>query len=224
MQRGDIVLSADDLQVAGRYTALLDGSSTSFFVTAAPVEKLSFIARPSRVPAAAHGSVLGAVFLFDRYQNLVLTSAPVRFRLGTEESSESERTVASHEGIAWVQLDSGRRSGPAQFTASVGSVSVRRIVQQVAADPCSIRMTASRAPDGNILVETSPIQDCAGNAVPDGTIVTFASVDQAGRSTVDARVKRGSARAELPPSSSATISVAAGVVLGNEIHWEGDRR
>ncbi len=76
---------------------------------------------------------------------------------------------------------------------------MRRVVQQVAADPCSIRMKASRAPDGNILVETAPIQDCSGNAVPDGTIVTFTSVDEAGRSTVDARIKRGFARAELPP-------------------------
>jgi hypothetical protein len=46
-------------------------------------------------------------------------------------------------------------------------------------------------------------------------------VDKAGRSTVDARVKRGFARAELPPASAATLAVAAGVVLGNEIHWGG---
>jgi hypothetical protein len=98
---------------------------------------------------------------------------------------------------------------------------MRRVVQQVAADPCSIRMKASRAPDGNILVETAPIEDCSGNAVPDGTIVTFTSVDAAGRSTVDARIKRGFARAELPPSRSATLSVAAGVVMGNEVKWGG---
>jgi hypothetical protein len=61
------------------------------------------------------------------------------------------------------------------------------------------------------------MRDCAGNPVPDGTIVTFVAVGPKGRSTVDARVKRGIARAELPASERATISVAAGVVMGNEI-------
>ena len=69
-----------------------------------------------------------------------------------------------------------------------------------------------------IVVETDPIRDCSGNAVPDGTIVTFTETDSRGLSTVDARVKRGIARAELPLSENATISVAAGVVLGNEVH------
>jgi hypothetical protein len=165
--------------------------------------------------------VLGSAFLFDRYQNLVLAPTPVTFRLGTDAATGEDRYSNSHNGVAWVQLNSGRSSGPAQFIASAGDVSVRRVVQQVAADPCAIRMNATRAADGNILVETAPIQDCSGNAVPDGTIVTFTSVDRAGRSTVDARIKRGFARAELPASSGATLSVAAGVVMGNEIHWGG---
>jgi hypothetical protein len=221
VQRGTITIPGDDLKVAGRYTAIVDGSNAWFFVNEAPLAKIAFISRPSRVPAAAKGAVQGSAFLFDRFQNLVLAPTPVAFRLATESTKGEDRNITSHNGVAWVQLDSGRRSGPAQFVASSGDVSVRRVVQQVAADPCSIRMKAARAPDGNILVETAPIADCSGNAVPDGTIVTFASVDKAGRSTVDARVKRGFARAELPPSSAATLSVAAGVVLGNEIHWGG---
>lgn len=224
VQRGNIALSGDELKVAGRYTAILDGSSASFFVTAARMEKIAFIARPSRVPAADKGAVLGSAFLFDRFQNLVLAPAPVTFRLAVEETTGEERTATAKDGVAWVQLNSGRRSGPAQFLATSGDVRAHLVVQQVAADPCSIRMTASPAPDGNILVETAPIKDCSGNAVPDGTIVTFTSADVAGRSTVDARIKRGFARAELPRSSSATLSVAAGVVLGNEIHWGGGQR
>jgi len=221
VQRGRITLSGDELKIAGRYTVILDGGSATFFVTAASLERISFIARPSRVPAAANGVVLGSAFLFDRYQNLVVSPTPVSFSLGMEGAAGEERKVTGKNGVAWVQLNSGRRGGPAQFTASSGEVRVRRIVQQVAADPCSIHMKASRAADGNILVETAPIQDCSGNAVPDGTIVTFTSVDAAGRSTVDARIKRGFARAELPASSSAALSVAAGVILGNEIPWGG---
>ncbi len=111
-----------------------------FSYTAAPLEAISFIARPSRVPAAASGAVLGSAFLFDRFQNLVLAPTPVSFRLAVEETAGEERSVTAKDGVAWVQLDSGRRSGPAQFTASSGEVHVRRVVQQVAADPCSIRM------------------------------------------------------------------------------------
>ncbi len=223
VQRGTIAIPGDELRVAGRYTAILDGNSASFFVTAGPVEKIAFIARPSRVPADAKGAVLGSAFLFDRFQNLVLAPAPVTFRLAEGETGGEERSETAKDGVAWVQLNSGRRSGPAQFSAASGEIRVRRVVQQVAADPCSIHMAASRAPDGNILLETAPIKDCSGNAVPDGTIVTFISTDRAGRSTVDARIKRGFARAELPSSSSATLSVASGVVLGNEIHWGGGR-
>ena len=95
---------------------------------------------------------------------------------------------------------------------------VRRVVQEVAADPCSIHMSAQREQNG-ILVKTDPIRDCAGNPVPDGTIVTFTSTDAQGKSTVDARIKRGLAQAQLPASQDATISVASGVVVGNEIKW-----
>ncbi len=70
-------------------------------------------------------------------------------------------------------------------------------------------------------MQTDPIRDCAGNPVPDGTIVTFTSTDANGKSAVDARIKRGIAQANLPASNGATISVAAGVVVGNEIHWGG---
>jgi len=83
--------------------------------------------------------------------------------------------------------------------ASSGNASTRRVVQLVASDPCSIRMSAQRDPNG-ILVRTDPIRDCAGNPVPDGTIVTFVSTDSRGKSTVDARIKRGVAQAQLPAS------------------------
>ena len=220
VQRGKIALSPDELRIAGRYTAIVDGSSTSFFVSAAALQEISFIARPSRVPAAANGAVVGSAFLFDHFQNLVLAPVPVSFRLAVEGTAGEERNATAEDGVAWVQLNSGRRSGPAQFIAVSGQLRVRRVVQQVAADPCSIRMSARRAPDGNILVETAPIQDCSGNAVPDGTIVTFTAVSR-GPQHGGRRIKRGFARAELPTSRSATLSVAAGVVLGNEIHWGG---
>ena len=219
-----IQIEGSDLKKSGRYTVVLKGSedtSGSFFVAPAKLTNLAFLARPSRVPASRPGVISGSAYLFDVYNNWVLEKYPVKFELSVDGSSAGGRTEDSKNGVAWVKLDSGKKAGAAQFIASAGDASVKRVVQQTASDPCTIRMKAQPAKNGNILVETDPIRDCSGNPVPDGTIVTFISTDQNGRSTVDARIKRGFAQAELPPSQNATLSVAAGVVLGNEIHWGG---
>jgi len=212
-----VQLTADELQNAGRYVIALDGTSATFFVTAAPVHSIAFLARPSRVPADTPNVISGTAFLFDSYQNLVLQPQPVRFDLEVNGQTVS-RTETSKDGVAYTKLNSSRKEGPAQFVASSGGASVRRVVQEVAADPCNIHMSAERDRNG-ILVRTDPIRDCAGNPVPDGTIVTFTSTDAQGKSTVDARIKRGFAQAQLPASPDATISVASGVVVGNEIKW-----
>jgi hypothetical protein len=59
--------------------------------------------------------------------------------------------------------------------------------------------------------------------VPDGIIVTFTKTDKLGRSTVDAPIKKGVARTEMAFGGPATISVACGVVLGNDIQMGGAR-
>ncbi len=214
----NIQLSPGDLKNAGRYVVSLDGrDSATFFVTAGPVSSITFLARPSRVPADTPNVISGTAFVFDRYNNLVLQPAPVKFEVSLNGQSVT-RTEMTKSGVAYIKLDSSKKEGPAQFVASSGNDSVRRVVQEVASDPCSIRMRAQ--PDKNgILVQTDPILDCAGNPVPDGTIVTFTLMDAQGKSTVDARIKRGVAEAQLPSSPGATISVASGVVVGNEIRW-----
>jgi hypothetical protein len=216
----DVQLTADELKNAGRYMVFVDsGDSATFFVTAGPVGSIAFLARPSRVPAATPNVISGTAFVFDKYQNLVMHPEPVKFELDANGMSVS-RTETTRNGIAYTKLDSSRKEGAAQFVASSGSASVRRVVQEVASDPCNLRIHAERD-KGSILVQTDPIKDCSGNPVPDGTIVTFTSLDAKGKSTVDARIKRGVAQAQLPASSNATISVAAGVVVGNEIRWGG---
>jgi len=165
-------------------------------------------------------------FVFDDYKNLVLAPTPVKFDLAVAGARPVSRNVSSKEGIAWTRMDSGRTQGAAQFVATLPSAadqetaSVRRVVQQVAADACNLKIKAERTAN-NIIVQTDPVRDCSGNAVPDGTIITFTELDSSGKSTVDARVKRDIARAELPLSNDATISVASGVVVGNELHIGG---
>ena len=221
-----ITLAPEELRASGRYRAILrgggDSQTATFYVEPSQPVNVSFIARPSRVPTARPKVISGVAFVFDDYKNLVLQPTNVSFELAVPNGPTVKRTEPSNNGIAWTQLDSAKKEGAAQFTASVGNASVRRVVQQVAADPCNLRFHAQPA-NGAILVETDPVRDCSGNPVPDGTIVTFVQTENGSRSSVDARIKRGIARAELPESQNAMITVASGVVAGNEIHWGGGR-
>jgi hypothetical protein len=222
---GSVEIKGEELRSAGRWIAVVRGDSNSsqvFWVKPGKPGKLNFLARPSRVPVARQNVISGVTFVFDQYQNLILDPTPVNFNLAVGGSG-STKSVTSREGVAWINSASAPKAGAAQFVASVGDTSVARVVQQVAADPCerSFRMHVAGHAGDRTIVETDPIRDCSGNPVPDGTIVTFIQTDKTGKSTVDARIKKGTARAELPKSDNATITVAAGVVLGNELHVGG---
>jgi hypothetical protein len=174
------------------------------------------------VPVARPNVISGVTFIFDQYQNLILDPTPVNFNLSVGGAGSS-KSITSREGVAWINSASAPKAGAAQFVASVDATTVTRVVQQVAADPCerSFHMHVAGHAGNRLIVETDPIRDCSGNPVPDGTIVTFIQTDKSGKSTVDSRIKKGTARAELPASDNATITMAAGVVLGNELHVGG---
>ena len=220
----DAQIKGEELRSAGRWIAILRSGSGSqsqtFWLKPGQPEDLSFLARPSRVPVARPDAISGMAFVFDKYRNLVLQPVAVNFSLSVNGSGVS-RSVNSNQGLAWIRTSSAGKAGAAQFVASVGNTSVRRVVQQVASDPCNLSMHIAKREAHSLIVETSPIHDCTGNPVPDGTIVTFIEIGKDGRSTVDARIKKGIATAELPWTSDATISVAAGVVLGNELRVGG---
>lgn len=218
-----VELKAEELRTAGRYTVVLSsGGSASFFVTPAKPANIAFLARPSRVPVAKPGVITGVAFVFDDFKNLVTEPAPVKFDLSVQGTSES-RTETAKYGVAWTKMDSAKKEGAAQFVASSGDAKVNRVVQQTASEPCSLHVKVAQRTERGFVVETDPIRDCSGNAVPDGTIVTFSLVDSKGRTTVDSRIKKGFARAELPPSDGGVVSVAAGVVTGNEMRVGGQQ-
>jgi hypothetical protein len=222
---GNVEIKGEELRSAGRWIAVVRGDakqSQVFWVKPGKPGKLNFLARPSRVPVARPNVISGVTFVFDQYQNLILDPTPVNFNLSVGGAG-STRSVNSRAGVAWISSASAPKAGAAQFVATVGDTSVTRVVQQVAADPCerSFHIHVAGHAGNRTVVETDPIRDCSGNPVPDGTIVTFIQTDKTGKSTVDARIKKGTARAELPASDNATITVAAGVVLGNELHVGG---
>jgi hypothetical protein len=217
---GSVQIKGEELRSAGRWIAIADGQSQVFWVKPDKPENLSFLARPSRVPVSQPNVISGVAFVFDKHENLVLDPTPVDFKLSVGDAGSS-KAVTSRAGIAWLKSNSASKAGAAQFVATAGDATVRRVVQQVAADPCHLTMRVAGRSGNRIVVETAPIRDCSGNPVPDGTIVSFIETDKNGKSTVDSRIKKGIARAELPASDNATITVAAGVVLGNELHVGG---
>jgi len=215
--------AAGDLHNAGHYVVVLVGGSSTetgaFDVTAAnQPTSLSFIAKPSRLPVDLHDGISGVAYVFDTFQNLVLQPTQVSFQLSGVAGAPQMRTVMTQNGVAWTKMDSASKEGAAQFTAQDGSVADKRVIQQVPGDPCRLRMNV-RPSGQRLALETEPVRDCSGNAVPDGTIVTFTEMYDGGEATVDVPLKRGVARTEMPAHSGATISVATGVVLGNEIRW-----
>lgn len=223
-----VVIAEGDLHNAGHYLALLMGPSSTEkaefdVVASSQTASVSFLAKPSRLPVNLPEGISGVAYVFDTFHNLVLKPAPVTFRLSDAGGAAQTRSVATRYGVAWTKMNSAPKAGPAQFQVSAGGVANQRVVQQVPGDPCNLKMSARRSGQ-RVVLETEPVRDCSGNAVSDGTIITFTQTYN-GRSeaTVDVPLKRDVARTELPAREGSVISVATGVVMGNEIRL-GDLR
>ncbi len=211
------------LHNAGHYVVLVSGNgatqagSMDVLPEASPAE-MTFLARPSRLAVGLHQGITGAVYVFDSYRNLITQPTTVSFELNAPNSAPQMRSATTRDGAAWIAMDSSPKEGAAHFVARAGDISSTRVIGQVPGDPCGLKMTATPA-GKNVELQTEPVRDCSGNAVPDGTIVTFTENYGGSESTVDVPLKRGIAKVELPAHPGATISVASGVVLGNQIRW-----
>lgn len=216
--------SAGSLYNAGHYVAILtqaSGAQTAS-IDVAPASapaKLSFLAKPSRLPVGTHDGITGAVYLFDAYSNLIPEPMPVTFELTSPSGAVQKEQVTTHLGAGWIRMDSTSQQGSSTFVARAGDVSSESVVRQVPGDPCSLKMTAQQSGQ-QLELQTEPVRDCSGNAVPDGTIVTFTETYAGGQSTVDVPLKRDIAEVKMPAHSEATFTVASGVTLGNQIRWE----
>jgi hypothetical protein len=158
------------------------------------------------------------VYIFDGYHNLIATPTQVSFELSTSSGAAQKHVAVSRDGAAWTAMDSTSEQGTDKFVARIGELSSTRVVGQVPGDPCGLKMSA-RQVGQQIELTTDPVRDCHGNAVPDGTIVTFTENYSGAQSTIDAPLKRGIAEAKMPVRAGATFSVASGVVMGNQIGW-----
>ena len=220
-----VQFDAGSLFNAGHYLAILveGGSADSAQFDVLPKTdpaSLAFLASPSRVPVGLHNGISGTVYAFDAYHNLITTPIPVSFQLTGLAAAPLTRTVTTRDGLAWTQIDSASKQGSAKFIAQANGVTTTRVIAEVPGDPCGL--TISAHPDGkNLAVETAPVRDCSGNPIPDGTIVTFTESYSGMQTTVDVPIKQDVAKVDMPAYNGATISVASGVVAGNEIRWSG---
>jgi hypothetical protein len=215
----ELRIPAQNVRNAGNYLAILCSDtcrSATFYVTPAQPATLTFLVHPSRVPVGQTDAVSGVALPFDQFHNLVVAPHEVNFQLTSGNSNLMSRTVRTQNGIAWFRTNSGKNAGVLQVNAALDAVTSRRAVQQVASDPCNLRIKGQRTAKG-IVVETEPVRDCSGNPVPDGTIVTFTANSDSTKSSVDAPIKRGIARAQIEAPGAATISAASGVVMGNDL-------
>ncbi len=215
----DIQLTAKDLETAGRYVAIVCADSchsADFFVSPAKPTDLIFLVHPSRAPVDRNDIISGVTFPFDEYHNLVFTPEKIDFELSSNGKSLLSHQATTQNGAAWFRTNSGRTAGPLQIAATLNGLTTRRVVQQVASEPCNLRIKGQRTAK-SIVVETDPVRDCAGNPVPDGTIVTFTAKNGNDTDTVDAPIKKGIARAQMLANGPVTVSAASGVVMGNEL-------
>jgi hypothetical protein len=225
MQLGETTwFPAGSLYNAGHYVVVVASASSSQtgLLDVLPAKKpaeITFIAKPSRIPVALHGGITATAYVFDSYQNLITSPLPVSFELSSTLSPAQTRTIETRNGAAWTQMDSTLHEAKDQFVARVGDISSTRVVGQVPGDPCGLKMNAKTAGD-EVQLQTDPVRDCNGNVIPDGTIVTFTESYNDTKSTVDVPLKQGIAKVDMPAHRGATISVASGVVLGNQIRWE----
>lgn len=214
---------AGSIYNAGRYLAVLvgDSSTESDSFDVVPSSKpadLSFLAKPSRLPVGIHDGITGAVYVFDAYRNLIAAPMPVSFELSNPSGTVQKRIVVTLNGAAWTGMDSTAQQGIDRFVARTSGILSTRVVGQVPGDPCGLKVSARQAGQ-QVQLATDPVRDCNGNAVPDGTIVTFTEAYNGAQSTVDVPLKHGFAEVQMPVHSGATFSVASGVVLGNQIRW-----
>lgn len=222
-----VAIPSGVLYSAGHYlVVLVHGASRTtgslYVVAQHQPDSLAFLATPSRLPVNQHDGISGTAYVFDVYRNLIVTPMPIRFQLTDSSGIKQQQTVETSDGVAWTRMNSAGKEGNATFTASVDKVSIRRVIDEVPGEPCAL--TISAHPNGQYVhLQTSPVVDCSGNPIPDGTIVTFTENAGPTISTVDVPIMKGVAKINMSASNGATFSVASGTMVGNDIRWSGSR-
>jgi adhesin/invasin len=190
-------------------TATVNSLSTTAQVTFTPGAPftLTLTAVPSTLPAG-HSSTLTATAT-DQFGNPVANGTPISFT--TSLGTLSSGTAATNGGSASVTLSS-TIAGVATVTATVNSLSATAQVTFTPGAPFTLTLTAvpSTLPVGSSSALTATATDQYGNAVADGTVVSF-TTSLGSVSPVTATTVGGVATATLSSTISGVATVTATV-------------
>jgi parallel beta-helix repeat protein len=208
---GGVVTATLNSTVAGvaAVTATVGSLSATAQVTFTPGAPftLTLTAVPSTLPVG-NSSTLTATAT-DQYGNVVANGTTITFT--TSLGTLSSGTAATSAGNASVTLSS-TVAGVATVTATVGSLSATAQVTFTPGAPFTLTLTAvpSTLPVGSSSALTATATDQYGNAVADGTVVSF-TTDLGSVSPVTATTVGGITTATLGSTAAGVATVTATV-------------
>jgi len=190
-------------------TATVDSLEATTLVTFTPGAPftLTLTAVPDTLPVG-NSSTLTATAT-DQYGNAVADGTTITF--ATDFGTLSSGTANTAGGGATVSLNS-TTAGVATVTATVGSLNATTLVTFTPGAPFTLTLTAvpTTLPVGNSSTLTATATDQYGNAVADGTAITFAT-DLGTLSSGTANTVGGSASVALSSTVSGVATVTATV-------------
>jgi parallel beta-helix repeat protein len=190
-------------------TATVGSLSATALVTFTPGAPftLTLTAVPSTLPVGSSSALTATAT--DQYGNAVADGTVVSFT--TSLGSVSPVTATTVGGVVTATLNS-TVAGVATVTATVNSLSATALVTFTPGAPFTLTLTATPAtlPVGNSSALTATATDQYGNAVADGTVVSF-TTDLGSVSPVTATTVGGVATATLSSTISGVATVTATV-------------
>jgi hypothetical protein len=227
-------LSTDDTRHSGLVTVIAGTGSqqgqASFKIEPGPaVGSIPVRIGPRSVPANGQSETMLVAFPTDEWGNPVPADTAVTVRVehpgpaAADQSGKQEviKTTAANL-LAWTKLKSGTAAGQTRVAVMAGQAhSPEKVFREIPGPPVTFTVNAAQtdAPaDGRQLIEltTSQITDRFGNAMLDGTSMTFlATAADGSRRSIPATVIDGVARAvfqaPVKPVEVVVQAVLAGV-------------
>ena len=144
------------------------------FIPGAPYT-VTLAADPTSIVADGVSTSVISATVVDQYANLVMDGTVVTFTtdLGSFPMTFYTRTTAG--GVATAVLTSSTRAGTSVVTATAGAAIGTAEISLLPGDPVTLTLSAlsSQVSVDNAAVVTATLSDQYGNAVTDGTVVTF---------------------------------------------------
>lgn len=221
-------LSGKETQQSGvvNLTALAGkarGSTQLLIQPSTPVEPLTPLIGARAIIADAQHWSMTVLIAFDTFGNPVAEGTQVEVLALHPDGRLEKKVIEVHHLLAWVRIFSDTKAGRTLIATRIGPIhGSEGTLLEVAGWPVPFSISADPQPlpaDGRLItmLRTAPVLDRFGNAVPDGTLVTFIVYAPDGSfSTVPAYTIGGIAEAPLQAPLQPGSYIAQATILGME--------